>query len=95
MTNYRFSIQNEDGSDRENIGCMALLDDDEASFFGKRVIREMMHGDAKHYAGWTMNVAEGERAVCSIAFESAMPRQDQPLKNEMELGASVGTSSEA
>jgi hypothetical protein len=42
-----------------------------------------------------MNVAEGERAVCSIAFESAMPRQDQPLKNEMELGASVGTSSEA
>jgi hypothetical protein len=97
MTNYRFSIQNEDGSDRENTGCMALLDDDEASFFGKRVIREMIHGDAKHYAGWIMDVAEGERAVCSIAFESAMPRPDQPLENEMQLGAvmSVGTNSEA
>ena len=97
LTNFPFSIQNKDGSDRENTGCMALLDDDEASFFGKRVIREMIHGDAKHYAGWIMDVAEGERAVCSIAFESAMPRPDQPLENEMQLGAvmSVGTNSEA
>jgi hypothetical protein len=68
MLIYCFSIHNADGSDREATGRMALADDKAARAFGKAMIRDMMRGETPRYAGWTMDVAKGARAVCSIPF---------------------------
>jgi hypothetical protein len=48
---------------------MALADDGKALAFGRQVIRDLMREGAEQYAGWTMNVAEDERAVASIPFD--------------------------
>jgi hypothetical protein len=48
-----------------------LADDEEALVFAKRVIRELIHSDAKLYATWTMEVTAGTRSVASVPFESA------------------------
>jgi hypothetical protein len=53
---YCFSIHNTDGGAREVTGRMALADDNAARAFGKAIIRDLMHGDARQYAGWTMDV---------------------------------------
>jgi hypothetical protein len=65
---YSFSIHNGDDSYREQTGFMALADDVAAHDFGKLVISDLMHGPGELYAGWTMDVASGQRAVCSIPF---------------------------
>jgi len=49
---------------------MALADDGKALAFGKQVIRDLVRDGAEQYAGWTMNVAEDERAVASIPFDA-------------------------
>jgi hypothetical protein len=68
---YGFSMHNSDGSSRENHGFLALRNDGAARAFGKRVIREMTNDNLVQYAGWTMDVASGERAVCSLPFPAA------------------------
>lgn len=68
MLVYHFSIRNDDGSNREHSGLMALSDDNEAHTFGKQIIGDLMRDGAKQYAGWVMDVAEHERAVCRIPF---------------------------
>jgi hypothetical protein len=60
-----------DGSSREKNGSVALRNDGAARAFGKRVIREMTSGNLEQYAGWTMDVASGGRAVCSLPFPAA------------------------
>jgi CheY-like chemotaxis protein len=65
---YRFSIHNANGNDRETSGRMALVDENAARTFGKAMIRDMMRGDSPRYAGWTMDIAQGTRPVCSIPF---------------------------
>jgi hypothetical protein len=66
MLIYRFTIHNVDGSDREEAGRMALRDDKAARAFGKAMIRDMMSGEAARYAGWIMDITQGERAVWSL-----------------------------
>ena len=66
MLIYRFTINNADGSDREEAGRMALRDDNAARAFGKAMIRDMMSGEAARYAGWIMDITQGERAVRSL-----------------------------
>jgi hypothetical protein len=68
MPNFRFSIRDVAGNHRENAGWMALDDDYEATIFGKAVIQDLLHGNAMRYAGWIMDVTDGERAVCSISI---------------------------
>jgi hypothetical protein len=68
MPNFRFSIRDHSGDHRENAGWMALHDDYEATIFGKAVIQDLLHGNAMRYAGWIMDVTDGERAVCSISI---------------------------
>jgi hypothetical protein len=46
---------------------MALADDNSARAFGKAMIRDMMRGDSM-YTGWTMDIAQRTRRVCSLAF---------------------------
>jgi hypothetical protein len=69
MPAYSFVVRNNDATEIEGLGGMALADDDMALAFGKQVIRDLMREDAEQYAGWTMNVAEDERAVASIPFD--------------------------
>jgi hypothetical protein len=61
-------MQSGDGSSREKNGSVTLPNDGAARAFGERVIREMTNGNLAQYAGWTMDVANGERAVCSLPF---------------------------
>jgi hypothetical protein len=65
---YSFSIRNGDGSDREVLGFTDLLNDCAALAFGNDVIRDMLRDNVDQYAGWMMDIAEGERDVCSVAF---------------------------
>jgi hypothetical protein len=73
MVFYSFSIRSADGSNREETGDMWLLNDQAALAFGNDVIRDILRDNVDQYAGWTMNIAEGERAVCSVAFR--LPRK--------------------
>jgi hypothetical protein len=71
MLNYRFSIHNADGSEREEVGLTALRDDVAALTFGNAIIRDLMNSDAAHYAGWAMNITKGGHAVCHLPFRSS------------------------
>jgi hypothetical protein len=65
---YSFSIRNGDGSDRETLGLADLPNDHAALAFGTDVIRDMLRDNVDQCVGWVMDIAEGERAVCSVAF---------------------------
>jgi hypothetical protein len=69
MPAYSFVVRNSDATEIEGLGDMALADDGKALAFGKQVIRDLMREGAEQYGGWTMNVAQDERAVASIAFD--------------------------
>ena len=68
MSIYSFSIRDGDGSDREVLGFIGLLNDYAALAFGNDLIRDMLRDNADQYAGWMMDIAEGERDVCGVAF---------------------------
>jgi two-component system, response regulator PdtaR len=87
---YCFSIHNADGSDRETTGRMALADDNSARAFGKAMIRDMMRGDTT-YAGWTMDIAQRVRRVCSIPFprNESQPRHLGTVGVEYVMGTSA------
>jgi hypothetical protein len=68
MLAYRFVVRNSDTAEIENLGSMQLANDDEALAFGKRMIRDLIRERAEQYAGWTVDVAEDDRAVGSIPF---------------------------
>jgi hypothetical protein len=70
MPAYSFVVRNNDATEIERLGGMALADDGKALAFGKQVIRDLVRDGAEQYAGWTMNVAEDERAVASIPFDA-------------------------
>jgi hypothetical protein len=70
MPAYSFVVRNNDATEIEGLGGMALADDGKALAFGNQVIRDLMREGAKQYAGWTMNVAEDDRAVASISFDA-------------------------
>jgi hypothetical protein len=52
---------------------MELADNSEALAFGKRVIRDMMHRDLKHYAGWTMDIAHDGGVAIAVRFDTVEP----------------------
>ena len=70
MRAYSFVVRNNDATEIERLGGMVLADDGKAAAFGKQVIQDLMREGAEQYAGWTMNVAEDERAVASIPFDA-------------------------
>jgi hypothetical protein len=70
---YRVTIRSGDDGDREFIGSIDLRNEDAALAFGNDAISDMMCGNSDQYVGWTMDIAEGQRAVCSVAFPSAAP----------------------
>ena len=69
MLAYGFAVR-DGATEIEKLGSMTLANDDAALAFGRRMIRDLMREGAEQYAGWTMDVAKGERAVASIPFDS-------------------------
>ncbi len=65
MPVYDFALRN-DAEESENLGAMALADDDEAIDFGRETIGLIMKGDASEYAAAVMEINEGDRAVAQI-----------------------------
>lgn len=66
MLSYSFVMRNNDATEIENLGGMPLANDGEAIVFAKRVIRDLINNSREQYDGWTVDVAEAERAVGSI-----------------------------
>lgn len=69
MQTFRFAIRSRDDSSREETGCMALSDDGAALAFGEQMIRDMTYGNVERYAGWMMDVTDGDRPVYTILFD--------------------------
>jgi hypothetical protein len=70
MPNYKFKVH-DGGTGSETLGAAVLGDDDEALAFANRVIRELIHHDARLYTkSWTMEVTAGKRGVASAPFMS-------------------------
>jgi hypothetical protein len=69
MLNYRFAVHDSNGGS-EDLGGMTLVDDGEAIAFGKGMIRDLTREDAEQYAGWIMDITEGERTVACIRIDA-------------------------
>jgi hypothetical protein len=67
MPFYRFVVYSSEPV-AEDLGHMELRDDADALSFGRGVIRDLMRTNAKLHAGWTMDIAEDDRAVASFPF---------------------------
>jgi hypothetical protein len=74
MVAYSFVVRNNHATEIEKLGAMALANDGEALAFSKQVIRDLMREGAAQYAGWTVDIAEDERAVASIPFDGVVAR---------------------
>jgi hypothetical protein len=61
MAAYGFVVRNNDATEIEELGGMALANDGEALAFGKQIIQDLMREGAEQ-------VAEDERAVANIPF---------------------------
>jgi hypothetical protein len=68
MMQYLFATH-KNGTMIEGLGSAPLADDNDAFDLGRRVIQDLMRKDAQQYAGWTMNITEGERTVGSVLFD--------------------------
>ena len=75
MPYYRY-VAYSSNSKAEDLGSMEFRDDVEARAFGNQVIRDLIGTRAEHYYGWTLDIAEGERALPSIPFVPAIGGQD-------------------
>jgi hypothetical protein len=62
MPDYRFSLLDRHGDHREEAGCLALPDDDEALAFGAAIVRDLS-GGTMSYADWTIYITESARLV--------------------------------
>jgi hypothetical protein len=71
MPIYRFSLLKHYGDGREEVGCLALSDDDDAKAFGRAIIRDLLRDAPTPYARWTMYVAEGARLIGSLSIPPA------------------------
>ena len=66
MAGYHFVIRNTKNT--EDLGGMEFADDAAAVALATKH-QDLMHWAAKPYAGWTMEIREGERAVGSVPFK--------------------------
>ena len=71
MPSYRFSFRDRYGDCREEVGRLALSDDDEALAFGEAIIRDLQGGHAMPYAGWIMYITESARLIGRLSFPAS------------------------
>ena len=69
MLPYHFSIRDR-GTEVEELGSDTFDSDAEATAFGKRVIKDLLHDEPTRYANWTMEIFEGARTISSISFNA-------------------------
>lgn len=69
MPYYQFVARTEDAQS-ENLGVMDLRHDGDAVSFAHGVIRDLMHTHSTVYGSWTLDIAEDERQVASVAFKA-------------------------
>ena len=69
MLDYHFSMHNS-GTGLEKLGSDTFDSDAEATAFGKRVIKDLLHEEPTRYADWTMEISEGARTISSISFNT-------------------------
>jgi hypothetical protein len=70
MPNYRFALLDRHGDHREEAGCLALPDDDEALAFGAAIVRDLSAG-ATSYADWTIYITESARLVGGLTIPAS------------------------
>ena len=70
VRNHLFILENNDGRASEVTGQIELSDDDEAFVFGEQVIRQVMQGSGRQYAGCAMELYEGGRIVGRTPLEN-------------------------
>ena len=68
MLAYHFCLRNDVG-DNEELGYLAMADDDAALDFGRDLIRDITRQHAAAYTGSVMEITEGERAVGSVPLD--------------------------
>ena len=69
MPSYHYALRN-DVNDHEELGYLAMLNDEEALSFGHDVVRDILREHAASYAGSVMEITERNRAVGSIPLHS-------------------------
>jgi hypothetical protein len=69
MLHFHFSIH-DSGTGSEKLGSDTFDSDAEATAFGKRVIKDLLHEEPARYANWTMKISEGARIISSISFNA-------------------------
>jgi hypothetical protein len=95
VRNYLFIFDNNDGRGREELGQIELSDDGEALAFGEQVIREMMQGSSRQYAGCVMggsvradasSVASLWRIIGSLSHHgtSALPHSEKLPRHDLD-----------
>jgi hypothetical protein len=74
-----------------SFGVTALLNDYTAFAFDDDVIRGMLRNNVDKYAGWTMEIAEGECDICSVAFPSLAWHAGHDLSLESKVALRSAT----
>ena len=69
MPYFQFIARTED-SQTENLGVVNLRHDGDALSFARAVIHDLMHTHPEVYGSWTLDIAEDERQVASVAFKA-------------------------
>ncbi len=65
---YIFLLRDHDGTCLEDNGPLHFETDLAAKDFGESMVRDILVGSEGRYVGWTLEVANGARVVCSLPF---------------------------
>jgi len=68
MLSYHFTLRHDESS-QEDLGYLAMANDDEALAFGRDVIRDIVRDHTPTYTSSALEITEGTRAVGSVAFD--------------------------
>jgi hypothetical protein len=76
MLSYHFALWN-NRSEKEDLGFLAMANDDEALAFGCDIIRLIQAENAPAYAGSVVEITQEDRAVGSIPFNFETSRRQK------------------
>jgi hypothetical protein len=68
MSHYTLTVRDSFGIQFDHLSGMDSVGDAEAVSFGKRIVQNLVLGGATRYVGWSMDIAQGNRAVGRIPF---------------------------
>jgi hypothetical protein len=68
MAHYTLTVRDNFGIQFDHLSGTDSVGDAAALTFGKGVVQNLVLGSAKRYVGWSMDIAQGNRAVGRIPF---------------------------